>query len=94
MDRIGDYIAMEVLGEGASAIVRVGVHAVTKAKVALKIISHRKFEVGKNEISILASARHPSLVGLIDVFPWVSYTLCFLVLTRKKKTGEQNRFGS
>jgi serine/threonine protein kinase len=71
MEKIGDYFAMETLGEGSSGQVRVARHYVTNEKVALKIVSLEKFQLGIIEMKILATVTHPSLVKMLDVFEWV-----------------------
>jgi serine/threonine protein kinase len=71
MEQIGAYLAKETIGTGSSGTVRLGYHSITNVKVALKILSLRKFKLGKAELDVLASVQHPSLIRLIDAFEWV-----------------------
>jgi len=70
---IGDYIVDRTLGEGTFGKVRLGIHIVTRQKVALKIIrvrteaEERDLKYIGREIKIMKFLCHENIVQLLDV---------------------------
>ena len=88
---VGKYELGKLLGEGAWGKVRLGIHQVTKKKVAIKIIEKdiiRKQNMSlqiKREVSIMKQMRdkNPHVVTLHEVL--ASKTKIYLVSGKKRK---------
>lgn len=71
--RVGDYYLGRTLGEGTYAKVKFGQHAVTGAKVAIKVIEKKRIVQEaldkhiKREIAIMKALNHPNIVNMMDV---------------------------
>lgn len=71
--RVGDYLLLETLGEGAFGKVRHAVHHVTGAHYAVKVmdkslIRHHSLTVNvRREIAIMRALSHPNIVALHHV---------------------------
>ncbi|KAG8348734.1 protein kinase [Trypanosoma vivax] len=72
--KFGPYNVGETIGHGTFGKVKVAIHEMTHAKVALKIIPRRVFKANANssnkimrEIKILRLLRHPNIMKLYDV---------------------------
>lgn len=70
---IDDYfdVTSEVLGQGYFAVVKVGIDKKTKERVAVKLVNKslvEKEETLENEIEILGSIDHPSVVSMKGMF--------------------------
>lgn len=73
-----DYEIGDVLGKGAFAVVKRGVHKATGEKVAVKVIdkkraqlsalSHDVEQMVQGEIRILKGLKHPNIVRLLDAY--------------------------
>lgn len=73
LKNIGDYLLGKVIGEGTFGLVRLGEHAKTKLKVAVKILEKAKIadmaDVDRvaREIHILKGCKHPNIIELYDI---------------------------
>eukprot|EP00794_Sanderia_malayensis_P018070 gene18070-19879_t len=70
---VGPYVLQNVLGKGQTGVVRLGVHSITKKKVAVKIIDRTKLAAHilakvEREIAIMKLINHPNVLGLYDVY--------------------------
>ena len=66
------------LGSGSFSLVKLGVHKITKEKVAVKIMDKIKMntsdlELVRTEIEILKICQHPYIIKLYDVFENIDY---------------------
>jgi serine/threonine protein kinase len=67
-----DYIIGKQIGQGAYAVVRVGLHKPTGKKVAMKIYEKKKLmepqrhKSVKREIKLMDSISHPSIIQLYE----------------------------
>jgi len=70
---VGPYLLQNVLGKGQTGIVKLGVHSVSKKKVAVKIVDRTKLAPHilskvEREIAIMKLINHPNILGLYDVY--------------------------
>ena len=71
--KIGQYILGKTIGEGTFGKVKIGMHILTKAKVAVKILEKSKIvdiadvERVSREIHILKIVQHPQVVQLYEI---------------------------
>ena len=70
--RVGLYDLEKTLGKGNFAIVKLGVHRLTKTKVAVKIVNKTNLEAENlkkisREIKIMRHLTHPSVIRLFQV---------------------------
>ncbi|XP_065070754.1 serine/threonine-protein kinase BRSK2-like [Rhopilema esculentum] len=70
---VGPYLLQNVLGKGQTGVVKLGVHTVSKKKVAIKIIDRTKLaphilQKVEREIAIMKLINHPNILGLYDVY--------------------------
>lgn len=71
--RIGQYILGKTIGEGTFGKVKIGMHILTKARVAVKILEKCKivdaadYERVSREIHILKIVQHPHVVQLYEI---------------------------
>eukprot|EP00808_Paulinella_micropora_P000069 g11292.t1 len=82
--KIGNYYIGKVIGQGATAVVRLCVHETTKKEYALKIMKKPKVEIKRLESELLALQRldHPHIVRLKDAYETVSRIWMVLELLR------------
>ncbi|KAI3644844.1 hypothetical protein MP228_011008 [Amoeboaphelidium protococcarum] len=72
--RVGDYVFLKTLGKGTFGKVKLAEHAVTRQKVAIKIMEKSNIKTQKQKISVDREVRlmkllnHPHIVGAIDVY--------------------------
>lgn len=85
LNKIGDYIVKETLGEGAFGKVKLGIHIPTNEKVAIKILNKKKMlelsgDITKiqKEINILKKMRHKNIIQLYEILE--SKSNLFLVM--------------
>ena len=68
--QIGPYILKEEIGKGQFGVVYKGVNQLTKAVVAIKMISRKqkgvKDEAIRKEIELLKKFKHPNIIQLLD----------------------------
>ena len=79
---ISEFEFKEKIGIGKFGIVRRGVHKSTKRKVAIKFINKTKMTnqdriLLTNEIDILTTIRHPSLINLYEIIDY--YDTCYII---------------
>ena len=79
---ISEFEFKEKIGIGKFGIVRRGVHKSTKRKVAIKFINKTKMTnqdriLITNEIDILTTIRHPSLINLYEIIDY--YDTCYII---------------
>ena len=79
---ISEFEFKEKIGIGKFGIVRRGVHKSTKRKVAIKLINKTKMTnqdriLLTNEIDILTTIRHPSLINLYEIIDY--YDTCYII---------------
>ena len=79
---ISEFEFKEKIGIGKFGIVRRGVHKSTKRKVAIKFINKTKMTnqdriLLTNEIDILTTIRHPSLISLYEIIDY--YDTCYII---------------
>lgn len=71
--KLGNYIISRTIGEGTFGKVRLGIHTLTKEKVAVKILEKEKIkevadvERVSREIFILKLIRHPNIIQLYEI---------------------------
>ncbi|CAK9303408.1 unnamed protein product [Gordionus sp. m RMFG-2023] len=70
--RVGPFILERTIGKGNFAVVKLGIHCVTKIKVAIKIIDKSRLDPDNlskiyREIQILKILRHPHIIRLYQV---------------------------
>lgn len=71
--KIGQYILGKTIGEGTFGKVKIGLHILTKARVAVKILEKCKivdaadYERVSREIHILKIVQHPHVVQLYEI---------------------------
>lgn len=71
--KIGQYILGKTIGEGTFGKVKIGMHILTKARVAVKILEKNKiidvadYERVSREIHILKIVQHPQVVQLYEI---------------------------
>ncbi|XP_041971272.1 uncharacterized protein LOC121727461 [Aricia agestis] len=70
--RVGNYELEKTIGTGNFAIVKLATHAITKSKVAIKIIDKSRLDEDNlkktfREIAIMKRLRHPHIVRLYQV---------------------------
>ena len=71
--RIGKYILGKTIGEGTFGKVKIGMHELTRARVAVKILEKSKIidvadaERVQREIHILKIVHHPHVVQLYEI---------------------------
>jgi 5'-AMP-activated protein kinase catalytic alpha subunit len=68
-----DYIIGKQIGQGAYAVVRVGLHKPSNKKIAMKIYEKQKlqdpqrYKSVKREIKIMERMNHPNIIRLYEV---------------------------
>lgn len=65
--KVGPYVVSILLGEGKFGKVKLGTHAITNEKVALKILSVNNAKTLDREISSMQLLQHPNVVKLIEI---------------------------
>lgn len=88
---VNQYEILEELGRGEHGKVKLGRHVTTKKKVAIKIVQRypKRRRLGrlgnpedkvKKEVAILKKARHPNIVGLLEVIDDPNRQKVYIVL--------------
>lgn len=78
---LDEYIIGKQIGQGAYAVVRIGLHKPTNRKVALKIYKKYKLmdpnrrKSVKREIKIMEKMKHPSIIRLYEVIDTSKYVI-------------------
>ena len=71
--KLGNYLISKTIGEGTFGKVRLGIHLLTKEKVAVKILEKDKIkevadvERVSREIFILKIIQHPNIIQLYEI---------------------------
>ena len=89
--RVGLYDLEKTLGKGNFALVRLGVHRLTKTKVAVKIVDKTDLDDDNQrkifrEIDIMRQLSHPNVIQLYQVmlsdFWFLNFSILMHVLLR------------
>jgi len=78
---LDEYIIGKQIGQGAYAVVRIGLHKPTNKKVALKIYKKHKLEEPnrrksvKREIKLMEKMRHQHIVELYEIIDTHKYVI-------------------
>ena len=78
---LDDYIIGKQIGQGAYAVVRIGLHKPTNKKVALKIYKKYKLEEPnrrksvKREIKLMEKMRHMHIIELYEIIDTTKYVI-------------------
>ncbi|XP_074663072.1 uncharacterized protein LOC141915445 [Tubulanus polymorphus] len=90
--KVGDYVIGKVLGEGAFAKVRLGIHLPTKEKVAVKIVNKANVKRHpymkkhfRREATILQKLDHPNIIQIYDLMETEN---CFYLVTEWADGGD------
>ena len=81
--RVGNYeLTPGYLGKGNFAVVRLGVHKLTRTSVAVKIVEKADLDEEnlkkiRREIEIMQKLSHPSIIKLFQVSFWILSLLIF-----------------
>lgn len=84
--QLGSYEVGKTLGHGSFGKVKLATNTISKDKVAIKFVKHRKFTTAqqlencKREIEIMKLLNHPNIVKLIDVLEKKEEGTTFLVV--------------
>lgn len=76
-----DYIIGKQIGQGAYAVVRIGLHKPTNKKVAMKIYKKHKLldpnrrKSVKREIKLMEKMKHPNIIRLYEVIDTSKYVI-------------------
>ena len=89
--RVGlyDLVPCPPLGKGNFAVVRLGIHRLTKTKVAVKIVDKADLEDDNlqkitREIEIMRRLSHPAIIRLYQVSMYPKYIIFFQILRIQK----------
>lgn len=76
-----DYIIGKQIGQGAYAVVRIGLHKPSNKKVAMKIYKKHKLldpnrrKSVKREIKLMEKMKHPNIIRLYEVIDTSKYVI-------------------
>jgi len=80
-NNLDDYVIGKQIGQGAYAVVRIGLHKPTNRKVALKIYKKYKLEEPnrrksvKREIKLMEKMKHPNIIQLYEIIDTHKYVI-------------------
>ena len=81
---LDDYIIGKQIGQGAYAVVRIGLHKPTNRKVAMKIYKKYKLEEPnrrrsvKREIKLMERMRHQNIIQLYEIIDTTKYVILIM----------------